>query len=705
MQIKREGKNEKNNKIIKLFLAIGLSFTLVPSVLYENIYAEEIQDDSRNITPEIEQRAEDMFPDKGLREAILFELSFILDDYNNDYDLAIANLDSLECLNAQNLDGISHLTNLEDLTLRGTDVENIEELSSLKKLRMVELGKTKVKDYSPLVGLPNLRILSAYENNLSDLSSIEKLTQLTTLYLDGNNISNINSLANLTQLETLTLSINHISDISALKNLKKLKSLDLSLNQISDITPLQSLTNLNELYLEENRISEDMFNYLPDNFKNNLNYEEWKNEQLASQIYVEEMSDEIKNEIYKMFKDSQFALLMIDYCESQEAIPNNTEELMQIIENITELKINENDDLSNLNGIEHLKNLKSLIVSGKSITDLTPLSKLQKLEQLNISNTAPKDLKAIENLSLTYLDAANTGISDVTSISKINTLKKLYLEDNDITDISLFSNLTNLEELNISRNKLLSLNGIQNSKNLNTIIADSNDIKDISALKELYMIKNLSLYDNNISNLLPLSALKELHNLNLKSNNIPVSMLQYLPVTYQNSTTNFEEWKNQFAKSQKNVVYAIKVETTQGGNITPIGENSYVFVNENDNVKFSIKPNKGYIIEDVKINGRSVGKVTSYIFKNVKSDATISVIFVKEESLVVNENINADKNNNIISDVKPSSENSSYSKNNDKVNVVKTDDELNIMLYNVLAIMSFISIIIVRKKATKTEIH
>lgn len=61
-----------------------------------------------------------------------------------------------------------------------------------------------------------------------------------------------------------------------------------------------------------------------------------------------------------------------------------------------------------------------------------------------------------------------------------------------------------------------------------------------------------------------------------------------------------------------------------GGSISPSGRVSVV---EGGSKSFTITPNNGYSILDVKVDGKSVGAVSSYTFSSVKSNASITAIF------------------------------------------------------------------------------
>ena len=74
--------------------------------------------------------------------------------------------------------------------------------------------------------------------------------------------------------------------------------------------------------------------------------------------------------------------------------------------------------------------------------------------------------------------------------------------------------------------------------------------------------------------------------------------------------------------------YSIRITKTAGGTVNP--NRSIVTVLEGGNSqRFTIKPNEGYKIADVIIDGKSQGAISSYVFKNVTGDHTFKVNFAK----------------------------------------------------------------------------
>ncbi len=71
--------------------------------------------------------------------------------------------------------------------------------------------------------------------------------------------------------------------------------------------------------------------------------------------------------------------------------------------------------------------------------------------------------------------------------------------------------------------------------------------------------------------------------------------------------------------------YTIVASAGTGGSITPSGN---VIVDHGSDQEFTITPDEGYEIDDVLVNGTSVGPLASYTFTDVTADANISASFV-----------------------------------------------------------------------------
>ena len=87
------------------------------------------------------------------------------------------------------------------------------------------------------------------------------------------------------------------------------------------------------------------------------------------------------------------------------------------------------------------------------------------------------------------------------------------------------------------------------------------------------------------------------------------------------------QWRYNGGGSSGYSYYTIKATAGTGGSISPSGN---VSVREGADQTFTITPDKGYAVANVKIDGKSIGAVNSYAFENVRRTHTIEVIFVKD---------------------------------------------------------------------------
>ena len=86
------------------------------------------------------------------------------------------------------------------------------------------------------------------------------------------------------------------------------------------------------------------------------------------------------------------------------------------------------------------------------------------------------------------------------------------------------------------------------------------------------------------------------------------------------------QWRYNGGGSSGYSYYTIQATAGTGGSLSPSGN---VSVREGADQTFTITPDKGYAVANVKIDGKSIGAVKSYTFENVRRTHTIEVIFMK----------------------------------------------------------------------------
>ena len=214
------------------------------------------------------------------------------------------------------------------------------------------------------------------------------------------------------------------------------------------------------------------------------------------------------------------------------------------INNIGGLGLQEND-ISDLTGLEKFTEIKALDLTNNKIIDIGVLSKLTNLETLKLNENEVTDIGSLSNLTnLTALGIKGNPINDISIISKFKKLQYLDLGNNNTTDkdieavanlknliylcisetqitnINVLKDLTNLQGLEIQKNKIDDIAILENFPQLTHLAIHENDIKDITVLGELENLEELHIADNQISDISVLKKLSELKLLNMETNPI-----------------------------------------------------------------------------------------------------------------------------------------------------------------------------------------
>jgi len=97
-------------------------------------------------------------------------------------------------------------------------------------------------------------------------------------------------------------------------------------------------------------------------------------------------------------------------------------------------------------------------------------------------------------------------------------------------------------------------------------------------------------------------------------------------VTWQDARTT-----NDIYAQRVTTTYSINVTQGAHGSIAPAGTGGVVTVNDGANQTFTIAPDPGYHTAGIKVDGSSVGVLTSYTFTNVTANHTITATFAQDE--------------------------------------------------------------------------
>ena len=213
-----------------------------------------------------------------------------------------------------------------------------------------------------------------------------------------------------------------------------------------------------------------------------------------------------------------------------------------------------NINMSSLAGLDNVRDLEYLYLKNVNIGDYGAISKLTKLKYLYVErngNTeevdngqvnkmfdamAGVDYTKLEYFGIfghsqldyyygegveSYVENKKSAISDISKFNNLststkNTIKYLYLNNNNIADFSAIEQCNNVSILRIETNNAENLNFIKNMKDILYLIVANNKLNDISILdnsftkiEKLNLVKNVQL--SNCSELQKLTTLNGLY--------------------------------------------------------------------------------------------------------------------------------------------------------------------------------------------------
>ncbi len=209
-------------------------------------------------------------------------------------------------------------------------------------------------------------------------------------------------------------------------------------------------------------------------------------------------------DLYLDIPDVQFETKLINLgIDSDNEI--NQQILRKDAENVLSLDLNSrsnNDEISDLTGVNGFVNLKSLFAVGNALTDID-LSSNKLLDSLSLAGNSISSIDLSNNTKLVWLDLKVNNITAISGLSNATSLKWL----------SLSFNL--LEEFNIHNESLVNL---LISDNLLTSFDASGAVNLESILLRTNLLAEIDLTSNTQLEVLVLSNNK-IQNLNLESNN------------------------------------------------------------------------------------------------------------------------------------------------------------------------------------------
>lgn len=194
---------------------------------------------------------------------------------------------------------------------------------------------------------------------------------------------------------------------------------------------------------------------------------------------------------------------------------------LQNLQFLTTLFLDNNYIISDIQPLANLTNLNYLGLSNNAVTDISAIQNASDLLSLTMNNNQVADISPLQDhFQLDYLLMGNNQVSDISVLHNLTSLSTLYLHGNQIQDISALSNLVNLVDLYIPSNQISDMSSVQNLSNLGSLSIHTNQIADLSPVQNLTSLTILVINDNQITDVSPLQNLTNMVTLYLGNNAI-----------------------------------------------------------------------------------------------------------------------------------------------------------------------------------------
>lgn len=311
-----------------------------------------------------------------------------------------------------------------------------EELHAVISLTSLDIrDNLNLKNIQPLSRLVNLQELSMSRTEINDLNPIEGLTDLKKLDISHTRVNRLSALKGLFQLEQLNIENTTISNLTDLQHLKSLKMLWAD----------NSLVNTSEV-LEIIRYQPQLLVvYQSESLKfwwTNLSIN-WQ-EILAAN--VQQINKPTPVQLQTIVDQKELVI-------KNNLSISNIEPLSKLL--LLENLVLSGTSVSNLSPLNQLKNLKKLDLSGNPITDLKPLQPLQNIEQLSLESSPVSDLAPIASLHLLkVLNLGGTQIKSLKHLSNLTKLEELAVFNTRLKSLTPVDKLPELKHLKCNNTRI-----------------------------------------------------------------------------------------------------------------------------------------------------------------------------------------------------------------------------------------------------------
>ncbi len=140
------------------------------------------------------------------------------------------------------------------------------------------------------------------------------------------------------------------------------------------------------------------------------------------------------------------------------------------------------NDITATDGMAFLTSLKTADFSGNEIEDASDMAGSRSINTLDLSGNPIADFSVFRSGNLTSLTAKNCGISDISGICEIISLRTLDLSGNHISDLTPVPGLSHITTLNVSGNMIKTITPLRGMGSLTSLDISGNEVSKDEAV-------------------------------------------------------------------------------------------------------------------------------------------------------------------------------------------------------------------------------
>ena len=229
------------------------------------------------------------------------------------------------------------------------------------------------------------------------------------------------------------------------------------------------------------------------------------------------------------------------------------------------------------------------------------------------------------------MDCSNEYIADLTGIEHFVNITGLDCSDNRLSTLNVNSN-SELINLDCSYNKLIALN-VSGFVNLQRLSCCYNQLTSLN-VTNCISLWYLDCHSNQLNDIPDIAGCTNLDSYECHANNFNaddcsvIASIEALGL----STFSYNPQRNGDIVDCSQPVYVITATAHTGGSISSSGD---VPLLENTTWTFSFMPDPGMVVQDVVIDGVSLGPQVFYTFKHILRSHTLDVYFEDDSSISI----------------------------------------------------------------------